>query len=115
MGQTTFEFRGSGLSYFWLALWTTVLTIITGGFFFPWAISAQKRWQARNTYIGGRQLRFRGTGLSFLWQWILIYVLTIVTFGLYIRWAVCRVYRWTTKNTMFEDEVPPKLLPHVTA
>ena len=115
MGQTNFEFRGSGLGYFWLALWTTVLTIITGGLFFPWAISAQKRWQASNTFIGGRQLRFCGTGLSFLWQWILISVFTVITLGIYIPWAVCRVYRWVAKNTMFEDEVPPKLLPHVTA
>lgn len=105
MGQTTFEFRGSGLSCLWLFLWIGVFTIITFGLFFPWGISAQKRWQASNTFIGGRQLHFSGTGLSFLWQWVLIYVFTLITFGIYLPWAVCRIHRWVAKNTLFEDEV----------
>lgn len=35
-----FEFDGSGFGYLWLCIWTTVLTVITCGLFFPWAYSA---------------------------------------------------------------------------
>jgi len=38
-----FEFDGSGFGYLWLCIWTTVLTVITCGLFFPWAYSAQQR------------------------------------------------------------------------
>ena len=57
-----FEFDGSGFGYLWLCIWTTVLTVITCGLFFPWAYSAQQRWICSNTYVNGRQLRFEGTG-----------------------------------------------------
>ena len=32
-----FVFVGSGLGYLWLLIWTTVVSIITVGLFFPWA------------------------------------------------------------------------------
>lgn len=46
-----FEFDGSGFGYLWLCIWTTVLTVITCGLFFPWAYSAQQRWICSNTYL----------------------------------------------------------------
>ena len=67
-----FEFDGSGFGYLWLCIWTTVLTVITCGLFFPWAYSAQQRWICSNTYVNGRQLRFEGTGFGFFFQWLLI-------------------------------------------
>ena len=60
-----FVFVGSGLGYLWLLIWTTVVSIITVGLFFPWAYSAQQRWICANTYVEGRRLRFDGTGLGF--------------------------------------------------
>ena len=59
-----FVFVGSGLGYLWLLIWTTVVSIITVGLFFPWAYSAQQRWICANTYVEGRRLRFDGTGLG---------------------------------------------------
>ena len=84
-----FEFDGSGFGYLWLCIWTTVLTVITCGLFFPWAYSAQQRWICSNTYVNGRQLRFEGTGFGFFFQWLLIMVLTTITFGIYIPWGFC--------------------------
>ena len=49
-----FEFEGSGFGYLWLCIWTTVLSVITFGLFFPWAYSAQQRWICSNTYVNGR-------------------------------------------------------------
>lgn len=101
MQQPTFEFRGSGLGYVWVLLWTTVASVVTFGLFFPWAYAAQQRWIADNTYIGGRRLAFHGTGMGFLGHWLLIMVLTTVTLGLYTPWAYCQVKRWETENTAF--------------
>ena len=72
-----FEFDGSGFGYLWLCIWTTVLTVITCGLFFPWAYSAQQRWICSKTTI---------------------------TFGIYIPWGYCQFKRWETRNTVFADE-----------
>lgn len=101
MTNTTFEFRGTGLGYLWLLIWTSVLSVITFGLFFPWAYSAQQCWVADNTYVNGRQLVFRGTGLGFLGQWLLILLLLFITLGIYTPWAYCRVKQWETENTDF--------------
>lgn len=104
--MTKFEFRGSGLGYFWLFLWTSLVSIITFGLFFPWAYSAQQRWIADNTYVGGRRQAFVGSGLGLLGHWLLIMILTFITFGLYMPWAYCRLKRWEVENTVFADELP---------
>jgi uncharacterized membrane protein YjgN (DUF898 family) len=104
--MTKFEFRGSGLGYFWLFLWTSFVSIITLGLFFPWAYSAQQRWIAANTCVGGRRQAFVGSGLGLLGHWLLILLLTFITFGLYMPWAYCRLKRWEVENTVFADELP---------
>ena len=98
-----FVFVGSGLGYLWLLIWTTVVSIITVGLFFPWAYSAQQRWICANTYVEGRRLRFDGTGLGFFFQWLVIMLLTAVTFGIYAPWGYCQFKRWETRNTVFDD------------
>lgn len=99
--MSEFKFEGSGFGYFWLMLWTSVLTLVTAGLFFPWAYSAQQRWICRNTYVEGRQLEFTGTGLGFFFQWLVIMVLTTITFGIYAPWGYCQFKRWETENTHF--------------
>jgi uncharacterized membrane protein YjgN (DUF898 family) len=99
-----FEFRGSGFGYIWLLVWTTVVSVLTFGLFFPWAYSAQQRWIASNTYINGRQLVFNGSGLGFLGTWLLIMILSAITLGLYIPWAYCRMKRWEVENTTFAPQ-----------
>lgn len=98
-----FEFKGSGFGYFWLLIWTTVISVLTFGLYFPWAYSAQQCWICRNTYVEGRRLRFEGTGLGFFFQWLFIMVLTTITFGLYAPWGYCQFKRWETENTVFDD------------
>ena len=98
MVEKNFEFKGGGIGFFWLMLWTVVLTVITFSLFFPWAYSAQQRWIADNTYVGGKKLVFKGSGLGFFGQYIIIIVLSFITFGLYGPWAYCRIKRWQVEN-----------------
>ena len=104
MYNKVFEFKGSGFGYLWLVVWTSLLTIITFGLFFPWAYSAQQRWITANTYVHGKQLAFHGTGPGFFVNWLIIMVLTIITFGLYTPWAYCQIKRWETNNITFAEE-----------
>lgn len=81
-----------------------MVSVLTFGFFFPWAYSALQRWIAANTYVNGRQLAFRGSGFAFLGHWLIIMLLEFVTLGLYTPWAYCQLKRWETNNTGFADE-----------
>lgn len=103
MPHGRFEFRGTGGSYFWLFIWTSLLTSLTIGLFAPWAAAAVLRWLCANIYIDGKQLCFKGSGGGFLANWLLIMILTIVTLGLYIPWGMVRLYRWIVSNTYFAD------------
>lgn len=101
----TFEFKGSGLGYLWLLVWTTIASTITFGLFFPWAYSAQQRWICSNTYCEGRQMKFIGSGMGFFIQWVIIVILTMITFGIYIPWGYTKFKRWETANTVFAGEL----------
>ncbi len=87
MAHGEFRFHGKGLSFWWLHIWTTVLTIITLGLYWPWAYTAQMRWSASHTAIDGKQLTFKGSGGGFFGNYLLITILTIVTLGIYAPWA----------------------------
>ena len=104
MAHGEFEFKGKGLSYLWLMIWTSVLTVITFSIFWPWAYSAQQRWIAERSYIDGKQLMFKGTGIGLFGTWLLVLFLSIITIGIYAPWGYCRIKRWQFNNLYFADE-----------
>jgi uncharacterized membrane protein YjgN (DUF898 family) len=104
MAYGKFDFKGTGLSYLWLFIWTAFLTVITFGLYTPWAASAALRWGCANTYIDGKRLCFKGSGAGYFANWLLIIVLTIITLGIYAPWGAVRFYRWITNNTYFADQ-----------
>jgi len=103
MAKGNFEFKGGGGSYFILVLWTSILTAITLGLYYPWALSAIERWKAKNTYIDNQQLVFKGSGGGIFGTYLLIIILSIITLGIYIPWGACRIQRWKTNNLYFAD------------
>jgi len=106
MPQGNFEFQGRGLSFLWLLIWTTLLTLITVGIFTPWAYTAQQKWIARNTTVDGKPLEFTGTGLGLLGNWLLVFILTTITLGIYVPWGYCRLKRWEINNLHFAGGTP---------
>ena len=103
MAQGKFEFKGTGLGFIWLCIWTTFLTLITFFIFIPWAVAAIQRWKAAHTYIDGKQLCFKGSGVGFVVNWLLIMLLSIITIFIYLPWGLVRLQRWITHNTYFTD------------
>jgi uncharacterized membrane protein YjgN (DUF898 family) len=104
MGFGKFEFKGQGLSYLWLIIWTQLLIVFSFGILFPWAYVAQQKWTAENTFIDGKQLVFKGTGMGIFGTWLLILFFIIITFGFYSPWAYCKIKRWQTNNLYFAEE-----------
>ncbi|MDI6891237.1 MAG: DUF898 family protein [Thermodesulfovibrionales bacterium] len=103
MAHGKFEFRGTGLGFIWLFIWTMGLIIFTVGIFAPWAVAAQMRWLTAHTSIDGKQLCFKGSGAGFFANWLLIFFLSIITLFIYLPWGIIRYIRWIVNNTYFAD------------
>jgi hypothetical protein len=94
-----FAFDGGAGTYLGTAILAFLVTLLTLGICYPYALVLWERWRARHSYIEGRQLAFNGSawGLFGLWwKWL---ILIIITFGIYALWVGPRVYRWKWENT----------------
>ena len=82
----------------------TLLTIVTLGIGFPWAICMLYNWETKHTVIEGKRLAFDGNGGQLLGNWIKWLLLTIITIGIYSFWIPIKVKKWITKHTYFVEE-----------
>lgn len=78
-----------------------ILTVLTFGICYPWALVMMKRWECQHTVIEGHRLGFNGSGLQLFGNWIKWWLLSIITFGIYSFWLGIKVRQWTTKHTYF--------------
>jgi uncharacterized membrane protein YjgN (DUF898 family) len=101
-----FAFDGGAATYFGTALLSLVITVVTLGICYPFALVLRERWRAKHSYIEGRQLVFNGSawGLFGLWwKWLL---LLIITLGIYGFWVGPRLYRWRWEHTSWAQQTP---------
>ena len=80
-----------------------LVTAVTLGICYPWAICMIYRWEAKHTVINGRRLKFNGTAMQLFGNWIKWLLLTIITFGIYGFWLNIKLIQWKTKHTEFAD------------
>ena len=80
-----------------------LVTAITLGICYPWAICMIYRWEAKHTVINGRRLKFNGTAMQLFGNWIKWILLTIITLGIYSFWLNIKLIQWKTKHTEFAD------------
>ena len=80
-----------------------LVTAITLGICYPWAICMIYRWEAKHTVINGRRLKFDGTAAQLFGNWIKWILLTIITLGIYSFWLNIKLIQWKTKHTVFAD------------
>lgn len=78
-----------------------LITILTFGICYPWAICLIYKWEAKHTVINGKRLVFTGTGLGLFGSWIKWMLLTIITFGIYGFWLSIKLKQWEVKHTEF--------------
>ena len=79
------QFLGKGSEYFAILIVNWLLTLITLGFYYPWARAKQLRYTHGQTVLNGERFNFAGTGkemFSGFIKVILFYIVTMVGFYL---------------------------------
>ena len=76
-----------------------LLTLITLGLAYPWAVCIKESWIANHTILDGRQVYFDGTGGQLFGNYLKWFLLTIITLGIYGFWLHINMKKWIVKHT----------------
>lgn len=78
-----------------------LITSLTLGICYPWAVCMVYSWEVKHTVIEGKRLSFDGKAIQLFGNWIKWWFLTIITLGIYGFWLNIKVKKWITKHTHF--------------
>lgn len=96
-----FTFDGGAATYIGTALLGFLITAVTLGLCYPFAVVLRERWRAKHSYIDGKQLIFTGSAWGLFGNWIKWLLLSIITLGIYLFWVGPRIQKWIWENTDF--------------
>ncbi len=96
-------FDGKLLSFIGWVILGTLVTMVTFGICYPWALCMVYGWKINHTVVEGRRLKFTGSAISLFGNWIKWFLLCIITFGIYSFWLFIALEKWKAKNTIFAD------------
>jgi hypothetical protein len=80
-----------------------LVTVLTLGLCYPWALCKQYGWRIKHTVIQGRRLTFDGKATQLFGRWLLWLLLTVVTLGIYSLWVGIALEKWRVKHTHFAE------------
>ena len=83
---------------------TYLLTVITLGIAYPWAMCMMERWEIKHTVINGRRLKFTGHGGQLFGKYILWAFLCVITLGIYSIWFGLGMKKWVVSHTVYADD-----------
>ena len=78
-----------------------LITLITLGICYPWAVCMVYNWEVKHTVIEGKRLEFDGKAIQLFGNWIKWLLLTIIALGIYGFWVGIKLKKWITKHTHF--------------
>jgi hypothetical protein len=81
-----FTFDGGAATYVGTALLGVLITVVTLGICYPFALVLKERWRAKHSYIDGHRLVFTGSAIGLFGLWIKWFLLSVVTLGIYLFW-----------------------------
>lgn len=87
-----------------------ILTVMSFGIAYPWAVCFIKKWEAKHTVINSRRLIFTGTGGGLFVKYIIWWLLSIVTLGIYLFFLPIKMEKWIASHTY---DVPLEIVEHV--
>jgi hypothetical protein len=96
------QFDGGLSSYIGWSILGFLVTVVTLGICYPWALCMTYGWRINHTVIKGRRLKFTGRAVDLFGHWLLWIFLTIITLGIYSFWLFIALEKWRVKNTAFE-------------
>lgn len=99
-----FKFDGKARDFFFIAIAAFLITVVTLGIAYPWALVLIQSWKTRHTLVEDRRLKFRGEGSALFGKFIIWWFLCILTLGIYTIAIIPRMTKWVTENTDFADQ-----------
>ncbi len=99
-----FSFDGSVSTFLGTAILAFLITVISFGIAFPWAVCLKQQWIAKHTLIAGKRCKFIGNGIGLFGLWIKWFLLLLVTLGIYGLWIIPELQKWIVEHTEFEGE-----------
>jgi uncharacterized membrane protein YjgN (DUF898 family) len=99
--QNKSSFDGKMIQFLGWTILGGLITGITLGICYPWACCMIYKWEAKHTFINGKQLTFTGTGGGLIGKWIVWALLSIITIGIYGLWVPVKFRKWRYEHTEF--------------
>ncbi|WP_221583681.1 DUF898 family protein [Microbacterium sp. G2-8] len=93
-----FGFDGGAATWLGVGIGGFLITVLTLGICYPWAVVMTYRWKSKHTYINGRRLRFTGSAWGLFGMWIKWLLLCIITIGIYGFWVYPRLQKWIVEH-----------------
>lgn len=97
------RYDGSVLDTFLAFLVAGLISTITCGIAFPWALCYLYQFIISHIVIHGKRLQFDGTGAQLFGNWIKWFLLSLFTCGIYIFWVYPKLFDWIAKHTHFVE------------
>lgn len=98
-----FRFDGGAAGWFWVQVGGLLVTFLTLGICYPWAVVMTYRWKSSHTFVNGHRLRFTGSSVALFGLWIKWWFLSAITLGIYTFWVYPRLQKWIIERQAFED------------
>ena len=97
------KFDGSLFGLFGHRFGCFLVTVLTLGLAYPWAVCHMLRWETMHTIIDGHRLTFDGKAIQLFGSWIKWLLLTIITVGIYGLWLGLKMKEWKAYHTHVEN------------
>lgn len=98
-----FSFDGGAGTFVGAAVSSFLITLLSFGLAFPFAVCLMQQWRAKHTLISGRRCKFIGTGTGLFGLWIKWFFLFLITLGIYGFWVIPELQKWIVEHTEFEE------------
>ena len=80
-----------------------LITVVTLGICYPWALCMVYGWETKHTVINGHRLFFDGSAVGLFGNWVKWLLLCVITVGIYSLWLGIALKKWKTKHTHFAN------------
>ncbi len=97
-----FSFDGGAGTFLGTAIAAFLITLLSLGLAFPWAVVLKQGWIAKHTIKNGKRCKFIGSGAGLFGLWIKWFLLIIITLGIYGFWIISELQKWIVEHTEFE-------------